>query len=280
MQLGEKIVFVNEGESQPCPICAGAGGYFGALDFAISGNDAFIGARTYPDTGIMVQYFRCGACGLIFTPSFNSFTAEDFKAFIYNDTYLAADPPFVEERPERDSQMIDVLLGNFRNSLRMLDYGGGTGLLARKLRAKGFTDVKSYDPFYQPDTVADSVAPADIVFSFEVVEHIPDQLAMLDDIMPRMKPDGVFIFSTQLQPADIVSQGINWWYIMPRNGHISLHSSASLACLFRKKGLMWRTLTQDLHMAWYDGSRVAGRILSDTVALEKAGTFRNPLPPT
>ena len=48
---------------------------------------------------------------------------------------------------------------------------------------------------------------------------------------------GIILISTLLQPGDIDSQGLAWWYAAPRNAHVSLYSSASLRNARSRGGL-------------------------------------------
>lgn len=260
---------------EKCTLCAQNAPYFGSLDFAVSGNDFFAGRRMFKDTGVPVDYFRCLSCEYLFTSAFKNFTNEDYGAFVYNDSYIDADPPFLEERPLRDAKMCSILLHPFKTTVTILDYGCGTGLMAQTLKQKGF-QAGGIDPLFQPSS---SEKPqADIVTCFEVVEHVYDQYGMMCDVAALLAPNGVFLFSTQLQPPNIEDLGINWWYIMPRNAHMSMHSRKSLSHLMAETGFEWHQLCDDLFLAWRAPGTISQKILSDTAALEKIKAFRNPLP--
>jgi hypothetical protein len=57
------------------------------------------------------------------------------------------------------------------------------------------------------------------------------------------------VFSTLLQPDDMAKIGMTWWYIGPRNGHISLHSKKSLQLLWERFGCVVESVNEDVHMA-------------------------------
>src|SRR5580698_5260834 len=87
-----------------------------------------------------VEYYRCGACGFLFSDFLDGWSVERLKREIYNDDYGYFDPAFAGERPERTAALVDALFGAQKQSIRVLDYGGGDGGLARLLRDRGFAD--------------------------------------------------------------------------------------------------------------------------------------------
>jgi len=274
--LRDIVYLPPKGENQRCQICSGEAAWFGGCDFGVSGNDYFQGRRMFEDTGITIGYFRCGACGFLFTPAFRDFTAKDWHDHVYNDRYIDADPPFLEERPLRDAEMCSLLLAPYKDEMEILDYGGGQGRLTEELKKRGFPHASSFDPVYQPK--GKPPRPADIITCFEVVEHVADQQKMMQDIGNLMKPGTVFLFSTQLQPDNIEDLGVGWWYIMPRNAHISIHSKQSLKILMTDHGFSGRSLCSDLHLAWRGRSPLSKQILNDTKARKAITAHRNPLP--
>jgi 2-polyprenyl-6-hydroxyphenyl methylase/3-demethylubiquinone-9 3-methyltransferase len=141
-----------------------------------------------------------------------------------------------------------------------LDFGGGSGLLAERLRAGGFR-AETYDPFSSFCELPDG--SFDLITCFEVLEHLPwprETVAAMVSLLKR-SPDsgevatepslaGVILFSTLVQPADIERVGVSWWYAAPRNGHISLYSRAALTRLFGQFGLRVHSFNEVLHMAY------------------------------
>lgn len=59
-----------------------------------------------PLSGILVYYRRCVDCKFIFTDAFDDWTAEQFKAHIYNDGYKVVDPDYAETRPLANANMV------------------------------------------------------------------------------------------------------------------------------------------------------------------------------
>ena len=52
-------------------------------------------------------------------------------------------------RPSRDAETFARMFGSHANS-RILDYGGGAGVFAAKLRTLGFSAVETSRPLYRP----------------------------------------------------------------------------------------------------------------------------------
>ena len=205
----------------------------------------------FRNTGISVHYCSCNNCGHIWTACLDDWSESDFQRNIYNDDYVLADPPFTYDRPARNAAMIDDMLGEFRNGLAILDWGGGDGLMARMLAERGYRNVISYDPFYGDNPLTPGL-PFDLVTCFEVIEHVPDQRTLFADLASHVAPDGALLLSTLVQPADIGELRLGWWYARPRNGHIRLHSRKSLELCLSREGLRLKSLSDEMHVAFWN----------------------------
>lgn len=230
-----------------CKICGGVARLFDVCDFATHCHRPPTGAETL--TGIAVYYYRCSACGFLFTPLTDGWSVQEFQAHIYNDDYYRIyDPGYADERPRANANMIARFFGANRQNLSVLDYGGGDGALCRILSQEhGFADALSYDPISQPD----QPLPArrfDLVSCFEVLEHVNDPLPVIRQL--GALADGMVLFSTLVQPADIETQRLRWWYAAPRNGHISLFSRPALAAAWRSTGMTLGSFNDNLHVAF------------------------------
>ena len=217
-----------------CKVCGGPTSPFGAVDFNKSCLEGQ-GKRLAP-VGVEVPYERCGGCGLIFTRAFDTWSVEDFQERIYGEGYLEVDPEYVEKRPTWSAGLIHDVFGPKTTSLRVLDYGGGNGRFAELLRAKGWSDVTTYDPF-NPTFAVRPEGRFDLVTCFETMEHMSDPRAGAADLDSFLRPEGVLVFSTLVQPPDIEQQGLSWWYAAPRNGHITLFSHRALSALWEPLGV-------------------------------------------
>lgn len=243
----------------PCKACGARAGLFGVVDFGKSCEDR---SRSPQFHGIPVYYRRCADCGFIFTDAFDAWSHDEFRHHIYNDGYAEVDPDYRAKRPEAFCQFIVEKLGAHRDSLRILDYGGGNGRLAKLLKAKGFRTVETYDPFV-PKFAAKPNGTFDVVTCFETLEHLPDPRAGTAELAGFVDNGGMALFSTVTAPTNIESIGVAWWYIAPRNGHISIFSADALARLWRDVGLQAGSLNTSLHIAcrelpWFAAEFLAG----------------------
>ena len=228
-----------------CKCCGGAAKIFDVVDFNKNAETAR-GREVLELCGIPVYYHRCCDCGFIFTVAFDTFSHEEMAEFIYNDQYLLVDPDFVERRPSVNAQSMAEIFGA-THDLRILDYGGGTGLLAQHLRAAGFTSVETYDPFVTEHATRPT-GRFDLVLAFEVLEHTCDPGGTIEDIESLLSPSGLVMFSTLMQPQEIDSIRLSWWYAAPRNGHVSLYSRESFTRLVEPLGLTFGSASDNLHV--------------------------------
>lgn len=228
-----------------CKCCGTRALPTGSIDFNRTCEDRK--APVFPPAGRPIPYHRCPACSFIFTVAFDHLGPDEWQREIYNDSYVLADPDFVDVRPLANAEHIAHNFGR-HPGITLLDYGGGNGLMTRRLVEKGMAQATSYDPFY-----AGSRRPAgtfDLITSFEVLEHSPTPYDTLKDMREFMGDTGMLYFTTLLQPADIDLQGLTWWYASPRNGHVSLYSRASLDALMKRLGLVWGSCNDLLHVAF------------------------------
>ena len=182
--------------------------------------------------GQPVVYLRCQICSFIHTSFFDDWTTADFQRFVYNNDYVKVDGEYESVRPELVAKSFRLRLDGCEEA-RILDYGSGAGVFVDRLRADGFAHVDGYDPFSHP-TPPDGLY--DIITCFEVIEHAPDPRVTLADMRRYLAPGGCIILSQTLQPPNILSLRGNWWYVAPRNGHISMFTEEALLRLGRLEG--------------------------------------------
>jgi 2-polyprenyl-6-hydroxyphenyl methylase/3-demethylubiquinone-9 3-methyltransferase len=233
-------------EFVPCKVCGEPAPFYGMADF----NRACLGHTgvRMPFYGFAVYYRRCPSCEFLFTDAFDQWSHDDFRTHMYNSEYARLDPQYADNRPAGNAGFIAKLLGAHKGTIRALDFGGGNGRFAECLRGVGFATCDTYDPFTPGfDTPPDGTY--NLITCFETIEHTPDPGACVQAITERLAEDGVVVFSTLLQPANFDQIGMKWWYIGPRNGHISIHSQKSLARLWERYGCVVESVDEDMHMA-------------------------------
>jgi 2-polyprenyl-6-hydroxyphenyl methylase/3-demethylubiquinone-9 3-methyltransferase len=220
-------------QAVPCKVCNSPAYPFDVVDFnkvASVQNGYNFGFANIP-----VIYHRCGHCGYLFTRFFDSWSTEDFGEFIYNSSYVKADPEYSGTRPLRMAEHLAGILARCREA-RILDYGSGSGEFVEAMRARGFGRIEGYDPFSHP------VRPHgkfDLITCFEVIEHTPSPVVVINDMKSLLDKGGGILFTQNLQPADIESIRCSWWYIAPRNGHVSTFTARTLAVIGEQTGLVF-----------------------------------------
>ena len=239
-----------------CSVCNGACSLLDVVDFNKSCEEAR--GKFLRPAGIPVGYVLCGNCGFCFAPEFRTWKLEEFEQRIYNDEYVFVDPDYIETRPRANAANLVSMFGDRARSIKHLDYGGGSGLLAQLLRQADWQSV-SYDPFVDRSVSIGQLGKFDLITAFEVFEHVPDVRELMSKLGSLLCPGGLVLFSTLLSDGNIQpKQKLSWWYASPRNGHISLFSRQSLAILARDYGVNIGSFSDGFHVfftevpAWAD----------------------------
>jgi 2-polyprenyl-6-hydroxyphenyl methylase/3-demethylubiquinone-9 3-methyltransferase len=243
-----------------CKCCGGTTSFFAGYDFSRTCEDQK--SPVFARSGIDVPYYRCSSCGFVFTPYFDGWSREAFAERIYNSEYVLADPDFATTRPRYIAEQLGSLLASVPADIKILDYGGGEGRLIQELKLRGFENGKSFDPFFSDRGRPDG--PFELITAFEVAEHTADPILLFEDALSFLAEQGVLLFTTALQER---RPDRDWWYIAPRNGHISIHSHASLQRLAAAVGATCLSLDDNLHMVY--------RQRQSTIARQIAKPLRN-----
>jgi len=228
-----------------CKVCGTPSPLFGVVDFHKSCIEAQ--GKRLALSGYPVYYRRCPQCAFTFTTAFDTWSWDAFRAHIYNDEYIVVDPDFVELRPAGNAHLIANSFPGAKSSIRILDYGGGNGVLATRLCDAGYS-ATTYDPYSGLNQMP--AEKFDLVTCFEVLEHVPTPQATIAAMVSLLKQPGAILFSTLVQPKEFPAIELNWWYAGPRNGHVSLYSTHSLALLFKPHGMKVVSFNDNLHLAY------------------------------
>jgi hypothetical protein len=229
-----------------CSVCDGAQvNWLGSKDFGVSCGDHFEGGRLYADYGVQIPYFECLDCGFVFTNAFDDWTHEEFADHIYNNDYAHGDKPYLGERPARNASMVAALFHHQKDSMRVLDFGGGNSVFTDELLAAGM-DATSYDPYGQGEAPSGKY---DLITGFEVLEHVVHHKlqAQLVEIAGHLKPGKCARIMLSTETVEVRGD-FGWWYISPRNGHVSIHTMESLQTLARRAGLQLDSINSCMHM--------------------------------
>jgi 2-polyprenyl-3-methyl-5-hydroxy-6-metoxy-1,4-benzoquinol methylase len=190
-----------------CPVCAHREGQELLARFDVTWRDE------------AVEIARCSACHAIV-----------LGAMLPPSMYTDADWDWYVEQIGGVEAIADTLVQTgMRNGVRMLDVGCGYGFaldVARYLfewegvgldpsiaAARGKRDLELD---IRPGTLDDAFEPDerfDVIFSSEVIEHIPDPRQFLGAVHRRLAPDGVLVLTTP--DASAVKPDTPWTVLFP-----------------------------------------------------------------
>jgi len=233
-QLLDRLPALHSDENRfpKCKVCEGDTSLFDCVDFNkhCSADPYMFGL-----SGIGVPYYRCGRCNFIFTDFIDEWSSEEVAKYIYNADYVKVDPQYQGARAlSVATQMARHLAGC--EQLRILDFGSGSGSFAEEMRRQGFPSVESYDLFSSP---AEPQGSFDLITCFEVIEHSPNPLKTLMDMVGKLSSRGAIIIGQTLQPDNIDEIAGRWWYLGPRNGHVSLFAEDTFITLAARANLIY-----------------------------------------
>jgi Methyltransferase domain len=230
-----------------CKICDTATLLYGVVDFHKSCEE--LRGFRLPLAGVPIYYRRCGACGFLFTDAFDDWSEQQFKTHIYNDDYHAVDPDYQTARPSANAGIVATTWAAHKTDMRVLDFGGGNDVFCAALRANGFPTAITYDPMV-PEHASRPEGKFDLITCFETLEHLPDPIAGIARIIEYAAEPGAIFYSTLTQPEDFDQRGLSWWYVGPRNGHISIFTKQALAAAWGRHGYKTAALNDGIHLAF------------------------------
>lgn len=189
-------------------------------------------------SGIQIPYYRCLDCQFIQSPMIDELESNDIEQLIYNEDYKLVDPDYLGKRAKIFAREFTTIYppSDF-SELRILDFGSGLGVFEQELLALGFNHVYSFDPFSNRSNLP--TGKFDLITCFECIEHHPFPNLLIKELLGHLHVNGTIIFSTSIQPKNIDLIRSRWWYIGPRNGHISIFHENSLFTLGKIHGLKY-----------------------------------------
>ena len=245
-----------------CKCCSGTAPLFGVVDFSKNCNERK--GVVLPLSGIPIYYYRCPVCEFLFTDFFDDFSNEEMNEWIYNDGYSTVDPDWETNRPNAMAETIIQHFKQFGRDISVLDYGCGTGRLSQILRENGFTKVVNFDPMVE-EFSAIPKQKFDLIVCFEVLEHVTNPNQAFQEIAGLRKENGLVVHATFLQPPEFEKMRLNWWYVGPRNGHISIHSAKSLSHCWSEVGLKVVSTNHNSHIAFDSPPEFASDVLKQVI---------------
>ena len=226
-----------------CKLCDSATEHFGELKI-LGSFDA--------------RYRRCVACGFVCVES------PHWLELAYSSAIAAADTGIVA-RNFKLAEVTDLLIGlAFNDAQRFLDFGGGSGLLVRMMRDRGFNFLlqdKYCANVFAAGFVAQPGERFDMVTCMEVAEHLVEPLPTFLELGTLVDGagTGAIVIATELLP-DRANRPGEWWYYAPETGqHVSFYTVAALRVIAERLRLRLATNGVNLHVL--SAAPVSNRLL-------------------
>ena len=202
--------------SPPCPFCGAP-------------SEAF--ARATVLGRHEAVYVRCVRCRSVHVP--DPYWLDE----AYADAIAATDIG-LPSRSVWTSQMTALVIRLFfPHATRFCDHGGGPGLFVRLMRDAGY-DFRWSDPFATNEFArvfdAKPLDQFDLTTAFEVLEHLRDPHALLDEVLVRSP---ALLLTTELLPDETPDPHAWWYYSLATGQHISFPTQLGLRSLANAHGL-------------------------------------------
>lgn len=234
-----------------CRICSGE------LELRVRGNGAALTAAHFSPSAHVVgehgDLLGCLECGTIQQPVLPQGDAlHDLYREMRDDEYLAEE----EGRRATANRLLD-LIGAHRPGGRLLDVGCGHGLLLDEARKRGYEtvgielsrenarharglglDVREVPlEAFSEGTNGDAPGAFDVIVLADVIEHLDDPVAAIDQCAALLRPAGVLCVVTP-DPSSFTAKaaGSRWWGYLP--AHTVLLPRRTLRELISAAGLV------------------------------------------
>lgn len=213
-----------EKELTACPICASSR--------ELAFREIILGRHE-------VAYLHCRHCGLLQTES--PYWLDE----AYGDAIASADTGLLGRNLVTASKLAVLLYGCFGPRGKYVDIAGGYGVMTRRMRDYGFDYY--WDDRYCQNLMARGfeaekmAGPFSALSAFEVLEHINDPVAFVDEQMAKYR-SRTLIFTTELYEGTLPPQKDWWYYAFNTGQHISFYQRRTLEALAKRLGLNFYSL--------------------------------------
>lgn len=186
--------------------------------------------------GQSAQYDLCENCGSVQITSAPWLEKAHKGGIVETDTGAAG-------RSQDFARNFTAFMKNQGESkLAGIDFGGGSGLLTRILRDRGF-DCKSFDPYANQFFASgftsqerDLQLASDFMLAVECIEHLRNPIELFGEIVKNKR---YFCFTTELvsTPPPNPSKENPWWYYSQESGqHITFASNQGIQSFLTRLG--------------------------------------------
>lgn len=201
-----------------CPTCSGIGSWAFAARML----------RKYD-----AAFYCCGTCGYLWAD------APHWLDEAYAAPIARADTGIARRNLQTAEKLALLLFYAFDPAARFLDTGGGSGLLTRLMRDRGFDfwweDAHCPNLFAGGFEASGQDAQYEAVTAFEVLEHLTDPAGFVDRQLGRSR-SRTLIFSTELYAGP--PPGPDWhYYAFAMGQHIGFFQRGTLEALALRFGI-------------------------------------------
>lgn len=181
------------------------------------------------------SYFRCPNCEGIFVAKNDlPLKAEEKNRYSLHENDME-DPGYIEFT----SPIVEHIKSNLSPDQLGLDYGSGTGPVITHHLRKDAYQIRTYDPFFDPDSDALNQS-YDYIFCCEVIEHFHEPAQEFRFLKNALKPTSQLICMTDIYDSSIDFE--NWYYKNDQT-HVFFYSKKTLRWI--KQNFDFSNLTID-----------------------------------
>lgn len=184
------------------------------------------------------EYEVCGHCG--FLRAKDPYWLEE----AYSSAIAAADTGLVGRNTMLAQKIAGLLYWATpaHGRGRYLDAAGGYGMLTRLMRDQGFdfywSDKHCQNLLATQFDYAQSLGACDAVTAVEVMEHLVDPVAFVEDTLKHAGSD-TLIFTTELYEGAVPSPNEWWYYTFATGQHIGFYKQQTLQTIGSRLGLQF-----------------------------------------
>ncbi|MBT1445240.1 methyltransferase domain-containing protein [Shewanella sp. JM162201] len=183
-------------------------------------------------------YYRCRHCALVQVPSPFHLSPEAEKAE-YDKHDNGEDSPGYRHFLSRT---LTPLLPRLAPGARGLDYGCGAGALLAKMAAEQGYQFAPYDLYYFPDRSVLNSRYQCITLT-EVIEHVADAAALLDELARLITPGGILAIMTK---RVLSAEAFSRWHYKNDPTHINFYSDETFAWITAERGWQLELVDKDV----------------------------------
>ncbi|MFP4014537.1 MAG: class I SAM-dependent methyltransferase [Chitinispirillaceae bacterium] len=166
-------------------------------------------------------FVECRTCGFVFCTSITQEQLSDWYRRGYHGVQDGA--PDIGWANENFLEPVWKYLP--RSGLTIMDFGAGTSLVGSLLRQRGNRVIEvdiAHSHSSHPDrhtgdihTLPISAGRFDLIYSFQVFEHIAEPLPILEQFTLLVKPGGYIYIHTDMETPERLESFRKWWYVTP-----------------------------------------------------------------